>query len=140
MKCEEIQEVLFDYLSHEIGPTGRAELVRAHLLKCEECRKAAAEMQEVVKALQSAGRGQQPPEKLDPTHHQRIRWALMHPVLDWIFAHHIIVSIAITLLLALLAFSLLARAKLWDDPDTDVITVTIGRGAPPTIPPATNAP
>lgn len=101
MSCEKIQEVLFDYMSHELGDK-QSLLVREHLLHCEKCRKEAARIQETLDILKS-DTFVVPPERLSNSVRDRLRRALLHPVLDWIYEHRRIVaiSLAVTIMLIL---------------------------------------
>lgn len=93
MKCEEIQDVLFDYMSRELGDA-RSELVRAHLKKCPACQEAAAQIQSTLDLLKQASDDQSGvATSLSAEHRERLSRAVLHPVLDWMYRHHIIVSI-----------------------------------------------
>jgi len=114
LPCEDIQAVLLDYLTRELGP-GRSDLVREHLRKCPTCQSAAADMQATLDFLHrdsAAGAGL--PERLSDTHRARIVRALMHPVLDWIYRHHVAVSVAAAIVIVLTAVGLLVKARILD--------------------------
>jgi predicted anti-sigma-YlaC factor YlaD len=121
MDCHDIQGVLFDYMSRELGPA-RSALVREHLRKCEKCREAAAEIQETLDLLRRASQTETGiPRRLSEDRRRRMFWTFTHPVLDWIHAHHVLVSIAAALaaLAALLVY--LHGHRLWRILDYDVI-------------------
>jgi predicted anti-sigma-YlaC factor YlaD len=131
LKCEDVREVLFDYMSRELGPA-RSVLVREHLRRCESCQSAAAQMQSATELLQKASRdGDGAPLRLSDARRARVRRAVRHPVWYWISQHNVIVAVvAVILFLAALAV-VLQHTTLWDEPDDDEgITVTIGNGPP----------
>jgi len=93
MKCEEIQGVLFDFMTRELGES-RSELVREHLRGCPVCTRSAAEIQETLTLLETDSRQQsQIPESLSDEHRKRVIRSITHPILDWIYRHHKLVSI-----------------------------------------------
>ena len=124
MACEDIQALLYDYLTHEIG-RARGELIREHIRKCTTCRTAAAEMQDSINLLKG-GAPMDPPEPLTLSDDRRKRvWrAFMHPVLDWLYSHHIIASIVIAIVAVIVALMIVRHVKIiWnvredDTPDT----------------------
>lgn len=105
MSCAKIQEVLFDYMTHELGDK-QSLLVREHLLHCEACRKEAAAIQKTLDILRN-DTSIIPPEHLSNSVRDRLRRALLHPVLDWIYEHRrpvaITMAIAIMITVAFLA-------------------------------------
>jgi predicted anti-sigma-YlaC factor YlaD len=131
MKCEDIQEVLFDYMTRELGQA-RSDLVRAHLRKCSNCQAAARETQETLEFLKSVSKAQTGvPDHLSEKHRARIVRAFMHPALDWIYRHHIIVSIIVALVAIAVTLCVMYKVKMFKDRDIgSAITVTIGRGRP----------
>ncbi|MBN1558459.1 MAG: zf-HC2 domain-containing protein [Lentisphaerae bacterium] len=110
MKCDEIQDILFDYMTRELGPA-QSELVREHLRKCDRCRAAAAELQATLAALRDAARDRAGiPEHLSEKRRRRVRRALVHPVIAWLERHHAAVSIGVAVLVILIVF-VYSRAK-----------------------------
>jgi predicted anti-sigma-YlaC factor YlaD len=131
MMCGDIQSVLFDYMSRELGPA-RSELVRGHLRKCPACRKEAAEIRETLELLQVASRDPTGvPDRLSEDRRARLVRAYMHPVLDWVYTHHVLVSVvmAVVVIAVALAILLKVRADRLDRLDPGP-TVTIGPGPP----------
>jgi hypothetical protein len=53
LKCEEIQQVLFSYMSRELGET-QSVLVREHIRKCAVCRAEAVEIEETLALLKQS--------------------------------------------------------------------------------------
>lgn len=103
MSCEKIQEVLFDYMSHELGEK-QSLLVREHLLHCEECRREAAEIQKTLDIL-LGDTEIVPPEHLSRSVRERLRRVLLHPVLDWLYEHRRVAAMTLAVLvIAILAF------------------------------------
>jgi len=126
MQCDDIQSVLFDYMTRELGDA-RSSLVREHLLKCPKCAEAAAEIQATLDLLHKASEAEKAkiPEHLSEKHRKRVIWAFMHPVLNWIYEHHTAVSIAITLIVLAIGSLLMMKIKLWRAEPIDVVPITI---------------
>lgn len=128
MSCGDIQSVLFDYMTRELG-TARSDLVREHIRKCESCRAAAADIQATLDLLKkaSASTGETMPSRLSRKRRKRIIRAMMHPVLDWISVNHFIVSVIVMGLVIIAALLILRTLEPWriSDPP-EGITVTIG--------------
>lgn len=124
--CEEIQAGLFDYLTREMG-TARATLVNAHLRKCQTCQKVAAEMQSTLDLLHVASAADANlPAQLTEDRRRRLFWAFSHPVLDWLYRHHVLVSLAVTALALSLLFTFARHFKIWEDePEQDLYPVTV---------------
>ena len=109
--CDQIREVLFDYLAHELGDK-QAYLVREHLLHCEECRREAAEIQSTLNILK-ADTTVRPPEHLSSGVRRRLERAFLHPLLDWCYVHRRLVASAAALVIVglLLLFAALAARR-----------------------------
>jgi hypothetical protein len=128
VSCGDIQELLLDYMTRELGGA-RGDLVREHLRKCPRCQTAAAEIQATLDLLHRASTSDAGiPLRLSDDHRARITRALMHPVIDWIERHHILVSVwvAALILAALLAVLLRIRIERQEQAGPG-IPVTIGR-------------
>jgi len=127
MDCKDIQPLLFEYMNRELG-TGRSVVVREHLRKCEKCQAEAADMQATVELLRKSS-GQDDgiiPRQLSDEHRKRISWSITHPVLDWIYAHHMLVSIVVTLMV-LIAIGLWSCKEEEPQPAQVIYSVYIGR-------------
>ena len=97
MKCEEIRSVLFEYLTRELGPA-RSDLVREHLRKCDRCQAEAVQIQATIRMLRSAAEDRAGlPDRLSEERRARMRWASSHPVLDWMYERHVVVSMLVAL-------------------------------------------
>jgi predicted anti-sigma-YlaC factor YlaD len=96
LKCEDIQPVLFAYMSRELGET-QSVLVREHIRKCAACRSEAAEIQETLDLLNDSA-GACEDSRLSDERRERILLAVFHPVINWIDLHHRLVSILLALL------------------------------------------
>jgi hypothetical protein len=132
LKCGDIREVLFEYMSRELGDA-RSELVREHLRRCADCQREAAEIQETLDLLHAdSERRTEAAGVLSRERRRRLFRAYMHPLLDWIYEHHILVSIAVALVVISLCFCrLLKTGRLWSFvPSETGIPVTIGKGEP----------
>jgi predicted anti-sigma-YlaC factor YlaD len=130
-RCEDIQSVLFDFLSRELS-TAQSDVVREHLRRCEACRRSAAELQHTVELLRAADRPDAAPAHLSEERHRRLVWAIMHPVLEWVDGHHVLVSITIALLAVALAIGLL-REKPESAPPDDEEGVSVILAPPRTV-------
>lgn len=105
VRCEDIRESLFEYLTQELGE-GSSDLVRIHLRRCDACRRQAAELKKTLDLLRDASRDATGiPTKLSDEHYARLLRAVLHPVLDWIYRHHIMVSVVVAaVMLAVIGF------------------------------------
>ena len=83
--CEKIQDLLFDYLSHELGEK-QSWIVREHLRTCPACAREAAQLAATVEMLKG-GATPDVPARLPETVRRRLARALLHPVLDWMYDH-----------------------------------------------------
>lgn len=114
MKCDEIRDLLFDYMSRELG-SARSVLVREHVRKCAECRAAAAEMQETIRALREASRSSEGlPVHLSDVRRLRVQRAYMHPVIAWVERHHVAVSIVVAALVIITIFVRVRQRTAWN--------------------------
>jgi predicted anti-sigma-YlaC factor YlaD len=137
MKCDEIREILFDYLCHELGE-GRSTLVREHLRKCPDCQAAAAEMQNTLDVLGKAKSGDVP-DRLSPERRARIMRASMYPALDWI-ENHVAIAAILAVLIVVLLTVLAFMFKLPEPPPIDGPSYTVTIGLPRTNAPSPDAP
>ena len=137
-KCEDIQSVLFDYMTRELGD-GQAQLVREHLRHCTGCSRAAAEIQATLDLLHSASRTQpKSPGHLSEDRRRNMRHAIAHPVRHLVETHHALVSVLVTLLALLVAFFVLRRLHVWERREVKPgVTVYLNRLPAPDT--ATNA-
>jgi len=104
--CDEVQDVLLDYLNRELGPA-RSQFVREHVRRCERCRAAMAELSETIAVLNLA-RKAPAPDRLSPERRRLMQRAVLHPVIDWILRHNRTVAVVCTVVL-LAGLILLAR-------------------------------
>lgn len=112
VQCEDIQGLLFDYMSRELGEA-RSDLVYEHLRKCEKCQAAAQEVQSTVDLLHSASGLDRGDDRLTDERRRRVLRAFTHPVIHWIERHHILVSFAVAVLALLVVLVVLKRARMW---------------------------
>jgi hypothetical protein len=113
LKCEDIQDLLFAYMSRELGDI-QSSVVREHIRKCDACRAEASEIEATLAALhQSSGAGVLESVRLTDERRARILRAVFHPVIDWIDVHHRMVSLALALFVLVLAFVALWNFKPW---------------------------
>ncbi len=136
--CQEIQAALMPYLSRELGKAP-SELVSRHLRKCTACQAEAAAMQATLNLLrQESADTELWPSRLSEERRRRIAWSMNHPVLDWICARHVAVSVLAALLALTVALAFAYRfARVRQQilrEDEVVYPVTIGRKPPPALP------
>ena len=116
--CEEVQALLTDYLARELG-SARSDFVREHLQHCSACRHALADIDRTFETLKRAT-GPLPDVvlSLDEPHRRRLRWAALHPLLDWMAQRHTVVSLLAVLLALLLSLLAVQCVRLEPDPKT----------------------
>lgn len=132
LRCPDVQAALLDYVGRELG-AGRMDLVREHLRLCAACQQAAVDLQRTMEALRGAPL---PVADGDPhlseERRARIRWSIMHPVLDGIYRHHSVVSGIVAVGgLALIVWLLHTIRPDWLKWERTGVEVTIGQGEPP---------
>lgn len=125
--CEDIGNYLMDYLTHDLGPA-RSDLIREHLRKCPDCRAEARELKETIDLLRSASPAKTTPEHMSAKTRDRMMRAVTHPLLDWAFRHHIIISLLFAVLVLLMTLFALRNVRILDEPNWDkLIPVFIGQ-------------
>lgn len=93
VECEDIQPLLFDYMSRELGE-GRAAIVREHLRKCKNCQALAKDMQATIDLLHKTSKADLGnTEHLTESRRKKIVWAFTHPIVSWIYKNIFIFSI-----------------------------------------------
>ncbi len=107
LKCDEIQDLLLDYMSRQLGDA-RSVIVREHLRKCEKCSAEASEIQNTLDLLRKAS-AEEPelPDHLTDRRKKRILRVIIHPVIDWMHQHHKLISIIITIVVLGIIFAFL---------------------------------
>ena len=125
LPCEAIQALMLEYMQHDLGE-GRSDVIREHTRHCTTCRNRLAELQLTLSLLDTDDAGHAP-QHLSTAHRARLTRALMHPVLDWAYVHHIFVSSVVAFLVIAALLMGLRRYKGWREGLTDPgIPVTIG--------------
>ncbi len=131
LPCEEIQALMLDYMQHDLGE-GRSDLVREHIRRCPVCHERMKEIQETIGILHDApfphGRM---PEHLSERHYNRLARAIMHPILDWVYVHHILISALVAIMVIATVFFGLRRYKVWKESLETGIPVVIGQEESP---------
>ncbi len=113
LKCEDIQGVLFAYMSRELGDTQSA-VVREHIRKCDGCRAEAAEIEATLALLHQDGEGKGVPHaRLSDERRKRILRAVFHPVIDWVDVHHRAVSIVLAIIVLVVALFVMHDVELF---------------------------
>lgn len=113
--CRDVQVLLFDYQARELGSV-RSEFVREHVRRCETCRAELAALQKTMDVLTMA-RAAPVPSHLSSHHRERMSRAVMHPVMDWICRHNVIVAVTAMLLTILLSVIIMRWAMNIEEPD-----------------------
>ncbi|MDD5705161.1 MAG: zf-HC2 domain-containing protein [Kiritimatiellae bacterium] len=128
VECGQIEEVLFDYMSRELGDA-QSLLVHEHLRHCASCRRAAAEMQKTMDFLRAHDPGLGVAAHLSESRRRRLIRAVMHPVMDWIIVHHWLVALlaAVAVIGAALALTTLCYGRA---PEGAPVWILRWRGAP----------
>ncbi|TFH15251.1 MAG: hypothetical protein E4H02_08280 [Lentisphaerales bacterium] len=103
MNCDDIRELLTDYMARELGES-RSAFVREHLRLCPACQSAAHEIARAFDLIRETEGAY--PDRLSDRHRARIRRAYRHPLIAWIETHHELVSVisAGTVIILILAF------------------------------------
>ncbi len=126
LPCEEIRDLMLDFVQRDLGE-GRTDLVREHIRRCPGCTRRMAELQKTVGFLCDAPFAHGAlPMHLSERHHSRLVRALMHPVLDWIYVHHILVSVLIAIVVVTTTFFSLRHYRILRDDPGPGIPVVIG--------------
>lgn len=90
MNCDDIRELLTDYMARELGES-RSAFVREHLRLCPACQSVAQEIARTFDLMRETEGTY--PDKLSDRHRARIRRAYRHPLIAWIETHHELVSV-----------------------------------------------
>jgi predicted anti-sigma-YlaC factor YlaD len=142
VRCEDIRPLLFDYMTHELGEA-RSVLVHEHLRKCAGCRSEAADMQSALDVLRRAsGEEAAAPVRLTRERRARIDRAIAHPLLDWAFRHHAVVSVAIVVAVLCLVAWWLRGVGIWSafrPGPSYPVSIGVGQPLVPTNAPEPNA-
>ncbi len=112
MKCDDIQAHLFAYITHDVGQS-RAELIKKHLENCSNCRAEATQIKEALSFLNSTHKTENIPTQLSEKRRALIVRSFMHPILDFIYRHHIIISIITAIIAVSLTLCVLRQVKVW---------------------------
>lgn len=131
LPCEDIQALMLEYMHRDLGE-GRADLIREHARRCPTCHERMVELHQTFGILHDAPftHGAMP-EHLSARRHSRLVRALMHPMLDWVYVHHILVSALVAaMVLASIIFGL-RRYRIWRQTTDPGIPVVIGNGELP---------
>ena len=129
--CEEIRAQMLDYVQRDLGE-GRSDLIREHVRRCPACQENLDALRRTMDILHDAPFGPGTiPEHLSERHRSRLMWSLMHPVLDWVYVHHILVSALVATIVLASVFFGLRRYKVWRETIDQGIPVVIGQGEMP---------
>ncbi len=106
IKCSDIEPQLFNFIQQELGPV-QTTVITEHLKKCEKCKESLRELKKSLKTLEDFGINK-PPEHLTENRKKRIKFAYMHPFLNFCYIHHVIISL-IVVIITLLAIIFMIR-------------------------------
>jgi hypothetical protein len=113
LKCEDIQSMLFAYMSRELGDV-QSVVVREHIRKCESCRAEAAEIEATLALLhQTSNDDPAHAPRLTDERRERILRAVFHPVIDWVDMHHRLVSAVLAAVVLVAAFFFLRSCEVF---------------------------
>jgi hypothetical protein len=115
ISCEEIQEQLPAYMLRELGEK-QSRLMHEHIRLCENCKREAAQFEKMAGVLQKPKDMPNEPV-LSEKHMARLRFSAMHPIFDWIYYQHRMVSAVCTCILLILIMVLLRNCALFKEPD-----------------------
>lgn len=110
IKCSDIEPHLFDFIQHELG-SAQTTVITEHLKKCEECKKSLAELHTSLNALEDFGVAKTP-EYLTDNRKRRIKFAYMHPFLNFCYIHHTMISLIIVIITLATVLFLIKNASL----------------------------
>lgn len=99
--CASVQELLFDYMSGELGEK-QSLFIREHLLHCKECSREAKQIEETVTLLKSAPRVSD--AHLSPTVRKRLERAVLYPFFEFVYLHRKATAWTVALLVMVLIF------------------------------------
>ncbi len=117
--CEEMQQQLSAYMLRELGDK-QSRLVHEHLRICEVCRKEASRFEKMHALLLEQQHTVDGDEAvLSEKRMRRLRFTAMHPLFDWIYFQHRMVSALCAVLLILLIGFLLRNFALFREPDLE---------------------
>ncbi len=112
MKCTDIQANLFAYITYDTGQ-GRSELIKNHLENCSNCQAEAKQIKEALDFLNSTHTSENMPTRLSSKRRKLIARSFMHPILDFIYRHHIIISITTAIITIAATLCILRQVKVW---------------------------
>ena len=110
IKCSDIEPHLFDFIQHELG-SAQTTVITEHLKKCEDCKKSLEELQTSLKALEDFGVAKTP-DHLTDNRKKRIKFAYMHPFLNFCYIHHAMISIVIVIITLTAVLFIIKNASL----------------------------
>lgn len=131
--CGKIRELLFAYLSHELGE-GQAVLVHEHLRHCKACSEEALKIQRTLDILKSHDPAASVAAEFSPRRRQRLIWLMAHPFIAKCIKHHIATSLILSAIFV--AALLSALLLLWrrEEPPTALPPVNLSTERPVTTP------
>lgn len=112
VKCDDIQELLLEYATRELGES-RSALVREHLLYCDICKELFKDIMDTLSALEGASAPENElPSRLSEKHYARLIRAFTHPILDWIAVNHRLVATIVAIIVLLTTIVYLNRLRI----------------------------
>ncbi len=127
MKCTDIQAHLFAYITHDAGQE-RTELIKKHLGHCSNCQAEAKQIKDAINFLNSTHKIENIPTQLSEKRKKLIARAFMHPIIDFIYRHHITMSIIAAIITITITLCVLRQVKVWHSEQLDTgIPVSIAQ-------------
>lgn len=115
--CDDIQACLVDYVTRDLGDR-QSRVVVEHLRDCETCRREAARMNETVKSLREVlSDDSHLNARLSQRRLKRIRLAAVHPLLDWVYQHHRLVSLVLAIIVVVITIYSIRHVELFKQPE-----------------------
>ncbi len=120
LKCDEVQDLLLDYMSRQLGDA-RSAIINKHLRKCEKCRAEASEIQNTLDLLHKASAEEaEISDHLTEQRKKRILRVIIHPVIDWMHQHHKLISVIITIVVLGIIFAFLRIPAREEEPEPSI--------------------
>lgn len=132
--CGKIRELLFAYMSHELGE-GQSVLVHEHLRRCEACAGEALKIQRTLDLLKSHDPAESVAAEFSPKRRQRLIWLMAHPFMAKCIKHHRVTSFVLAAVFVAIVLALILLLWRRQEPPTALPPVIMGVGKPDASPP-----
>lgn len=127
MKCTDIQPHLFAYITHDAGQE-RTSIINKHLKHCNTCQTEAKQISDAINFLNSTHKIENIPTQLSEKRKKLIIRSFMHPIIDFIYRHHITMSIIAAIITIAITLCILRQVKVWHSEQLDTgVPVSIAK-------------